>query len=135
LRQADSEGEAEESELDLDAEISDMDDGSLDSSSDGGDPDILEESDSSGRPEEMETEYLEGARVDSGLDKGRRDSHLPERSSPTQVSSLPDADQGGSRYVPPHMRAAALEEKAKGDKDKAAQLVKLERKTQGLLNK
>lgn len=39
------------------------------------------------------------------------------------------------RYVPPHMRAAQLAEKAAGDSAKAAEREKLQRKAQGLLNK
>lgn len=52
-------------------------------------------------------------------------------------STIPASDptSSGNKYVPPHMRAAMLEEKAKGDRNKAAELGKLERKAQGLLNK
>lgn len=40
-----------------------------------------------------------------------------------------------TKYVPPHLRAAALAEKAAGDAQKIEERRKLERKTQGLLNK
>lgn len=50
---------------------------------------------------------------------------------PTAEETAPAA----GRYLPPHMRAAQLAEKAAGDSVKAAERVKLERKAQGLLNK
>ncbi|WWC66159.1 uncharacterized protein I206_100060 [Kwoniella pini CBS 10737] len=42
---------------------------------------------------------------------------------------------GPSKYIPPHLRAAQLEENARGNKEKAEERIKLERKAQGLLNK
>lgn len=49
--------------------------------------------------------------------------------SPAEPEAVP------TRYVPPHMRAAMLAEKAAGDSNKALERGKLERKAQGLLNK
>ncbi|WVQ97462.1 hypothetical protein IAU59_004575 [Kwoniella sp. CBS 9459] len=40
-----------------------------------------------------------------------------------------------TKYVPPHLRAAQLEEKARGSKEKVEERIRLERKAQGLLNK
>jgi nucleolar MIF4G domain-containing protein 1 len=39
------------------------------------------------------------------------------------------------KYIPPHLRAAQLEEKSRGSKEKIEERLKLERKSQGLLNK
>nr|XP_018267412.1 MIF4G/MA4 domain-containing protein [Kwoniella dejecticola CBS 10117]OBR89570.1 MIF4G/MA4 domain-containing protein [Kwoniella dejecticola CBS 10117] len=61
-----------------------------------------------------------------------------QRDSP-QTTTAPPADTansaGPSKYVPPHLRAAQLEENARGNKEKAEERIKLERKSQGLLNK
>lgn len=48
--------------------------------------------------------------------------------------AAPEAPVAG-RYIPPHLRAAALAEKSAGDGAKALERIKLERKAQGLLNK
>ncbi|WVR06094.1 hypothetical protein IAU60_003122 [Kwoniella sp. DSM 27419] len=53
-------------------------------------------------------------------------------STPALESSIASAP---TKYVPPHMRAAQLEEKAKGSKEKTEERIRLERKAQGLLNK
>ncbi|KAK4689479.1 nucleolar MIF4G domain-containing protein 1, partial [Tremellales sp. Uapishka_1] len=45
------------------------------------------------------------------------------------------AAEGPTKYLPPHLRAAELEERAKGNKEKIEERIKLERKAQGLLNK
>jgi nucleolar MIF4G domain-containing protein 1 len=58
-------------------------------------------------------------------------------SSPSRSDSspVPASAPTPSKYVPPHLRAALLEEKALGNKQKAEERQKLERKAQGLLNK
>lgn len=58
----------------------------------------------------------------------------------TALPAAPKEEADGAtpaltKYVPPHMRAAMLAEKAQGSKDKSLDRQKLERKTQGLLNK
>ena len=61
--------------------------------------------------------------------------------SEDEVTSIKDdedeeeATAAPTKYVPPHMRAAQLAEKAQGSKEKALSKQKLERKVQGLLNK
>lgn len=46
-----------------------------------------------------------------------------------------DTEVPATKYIPPHLRAAALAEKAAEDKDKIEARRKLERKAQGILNK
>ncbi len=61
------------------------------------------------------------------------DSEPAPELEPQEEAPAPAPAPG--RYVPPHLRAAQLAEKAAGDGAKAAERAKLERKAQGLLNK
>lgn len=80
---------------------------------------------------------------DDNLSKGDTDddeaeadtlASIPDtRTSPP--SKAADGQSVPSKYVPPHLRAAQLEAKAKSDIVKTEELRKLERKAQGLLNK
>ncbi|WWC86492.1 uncharacterized protein L201_001369 [Kwoniella dendrophila CBS 6074] len=67
------------------------------------------------------------------------DQDIPEDEIDTKVPPTEEATQSSisapTKYVPPHLRAAQLEENAKGNKEKAEERLKLERKAQGLLNK
>ena len=54
--------------------------------------------------------------------------------TPTAAAPAPAAAEP-TKYIPPHLRAAALAEKAAGDAQKIEERRKLERKAQGLLNK
>lgn len=76
-----------------------------------------------------EDEYLVQKR-----DQTRPDDAEPSAPSDSTASSSTDAP-APSKYIPPHLRAAQLEEKAKGNKEKAEEKVRLERKAQGLLNR
>lgn len=67
-------------------------------------------------------------------DQARPDDAEPSAPSDSTASSSTDAP-APSKYIPPHLRAAQLEEKAKGNKEKAEEKVRLERKAQGLLNR
>lgn len=53
---------------------------------------------------------------------------------PMPAGPVPSAAEP-TKYIPPHLRAAALADKAAGDAQKIEERRKLERKTQGLLNK
>lgn len=55
--------------------------------------------------------------------------------SPTSPHEEEGAPVEATRYIPPHLRAAALAEKAAGDKGKIEERRKLDRKAQGILNK
>ncbi|KAK6905960.1 hypothetical protein I203_106795 [Kwoniella mangroviensis CBS 8507] len=66
------------------------------------------------------------------------DVKQPEDNATNTAASIGDTTSDAAaptKYVPPHLRAAQLEENAKGNKQKAEELIKLERKAQGLLNK
>ncbi len=64
-------------------------------------------------------------------------AHHHQDDSTVSVMPIPDAPShaGSSKYIPPQLRAAQLEEKSRGNKEKAEELMKLERKAQGLLNR
>ncbi|WVQ82506.1 hypothetical protein IAT38_004635 [Cryptococcus sp. DSM 104549] len=62
-------------------------------------------------------------------------SAFPAEPTDTLAASAATDAPAPTKYVPPHLRAAQLEENAKGNKQKAEELVRLERKAQGLLNK
>ena len=66
-----------------------------------------------------------------GIASSRGSSPAEADTAPAPVAEAPVP----TKYVPPHLRAAALAEKAAGDKDKIEERRKLERKAQGLLNK
>lgn len=63
--------------------------------------------------------------VDPDIKQLAVDVNLPTTAS-TEIAT---------KYMPPQLRAAHLQERAEGDKRKAEERMKLERKAQGLLNK
>lgn len=73
--------------------------------------------------------------ADDAIDSNREDhaTGLAETSAAEKSTLSPAAPAG--RYIPPHLRAAQLGEKAAADGAKVAERIKLERKAQGLLNK
>lgn len=83
-------------------------------------------------PEEDEEEW-------GGIADSDAESPTSEPANTEPVPAAPAADDSEApvptRYVPPHLRAAQLAEKAAGDGARAAERAKLERKAQGLLNK
>lgn len=64
---------------------------------------------------------------------GHDDAEPSVPSDPTPSSSTDTP--APTKYIPPHLRAAQLEEKSKGNKEKAEEKIRLERKAQGLLNR
>ncbi|WVQ76970.1 hypothetical protein IAR50_006649 [Cryptococcus sp. DSM 104548] len=78
---------------------------------------------------------------DAESESGSQGEDDPSEQGPVDSQTLADAapaseDQlAPTKYVPPHLRAAQLAEKAKGDKAKMEARMKLERKAQGLLNR
>ena len=61
---------------------------------------------------------------------------LEEQVPPTTIeTSATESAVPPQKYIPPHMRAAALAEKAAGDVKKVEERRKLDRKVQGCLNK
>lgn len=76
----------------------------------------------------------EGESLVQERDQTRPDGAEPSAPSDSTASSSTEAP-APSKYIPPHLRAAQLEEKAKGNKEKAEEKVRLERKAQGLLNR
>jgi nucleolar MIF4G domain-containing protein 1 len=75
----------------------------------------------------------------SDLDEADNESEGEIDLSGGEATSVKDDEEEATaaptKYVPPHMRAAQLAEKAQGSKEKALSKQKLERKLQGLLNK
>lgn len=62
-------------------------------------------------------------------DLEKQDAPTTSETSGTESAAPPQ------KYIPPHMRAAALAEKAAGDVKKVEERRKLDRKVQGCLNK
>jgi nucleolar MIF4G domain-containing protein 1 len=93
------------------------------------DPDDLE--DNHGRTREPSELYGGG----DGSDQEDAEIDLSENEVTEPKEDEEAAPMAATKYVPPHMRAAQLAEKAQGSKEKALSKQKLERKLQGLLNK
>jgi len=128
--------EGEDNDLDLSedddfglSEASTDEDESLDGSG--------SDAETAGGDEEAEgTEDDEDAEDDENAEdvdvKNERDDVvLP---APNSVAT-PATSDPPQKYIPPHMRAAALAEKAAGDVKKVEERRKLDRKVQGCLNK
>jgi nucleolar MIF4G domain-containing protein 1 len=124
----------EDDDLDLDLEHDSDEDEEEDEDEDSDmydtDPNDLDEK--HGRPREP-SELYDG---DDRSDQGDAKIDLSE-DEPTeeQEDEEPAEAAAATKYVPPHMRATQLAEKAQGSKEKALGRQKLERKLQGLLNK
>lgn len=145
--QLDSDSELEGYEewhgIDSDAEV-DLSEGE-------GDEDMGEESDGdddSGEEEDERDDDGDAEKVDleeSDEEEGEVDgsSDGDDEAEPEAPSEAKQADEApapapaapAGRYIPPHLRAAQLGEKAATDGAKVAERMKLERKAQGLLNK
>ncbi|WVF70452.1 hypothetical protein IAT40_005242 [Kwoniella sp. CBS 6097] len=149
----DSEDEDEEEELveDVDededgSEVSEEDEpwggiesdgGESGSEEEGGDGDNEHDGDLA---EDQEIDLDEGSDGESSA-KEANENNLLSKPTTSNGSTL-HAESGSSadtpaptKYVPPHLRAAQLEEKARGSKEKVEERMRLERKAQGLLNK
>ena len=132
----------DEDGFDLDLGSEDEDDSELDLSlgedaSEADDASSNEEDDGHSDDEEDDSE------VDKDEADSEDDSNLMEEEEwkgidgdvNAEQSTADDAPVEPTKYIPPHLRAAALAEKAAGDEKKAEERRKLERKAQGLLNK
>lgn len=107
-------------------------DGSIGSSED--DEDLGDDSASDGR-DESEERSDDGEETDGEAEEWAGiDDSIP-RSPSSEDAPAQAALAEPAKYIPPHLRAAALAEKAAGDEKKAEERRKLEKKTQGLLNK
>ncbi|ODN78032.1 hypothetical protein L202_05115 [Cryptococcus amylolentus CBS 6039] len=112
--------EDEEEMVDLDEEEEDEDQQSLQESEDEGEFQGFGDSDD--------------AASEPGLED--KDESPPQNPiDPKAEEAASDDQPAPTKYIPPHLRAAQLAEKAKGDKAKIEARLKLERKAQGLLNK
>ncbi|ORY29367.1 hypothetical protein BCR39DRAFT_532516 [Naematelia encephala] len=119
-----------------------LDDASSEDPSEEEDASTGEGSEAESDPEEEDTEEHFGD--DDDADSAGEDGEgLQENTETTKIPS-PNGDvraeqTGGpsssTAYVPPHLRAAELADKAKGDKVKEQDRIRLERRAQGLLNK
>ncbi|KLT45053.1 ARM repeat-containing protein [Cutaneotrichosporon oleaginosum] len=119
-----SESGGDDEDLEDEEDDSDGEDGSEEEDGDG--EVDLSESEEEGTAEVDEDEEWHGiAESDSG----------PEPRPEAKPAQPPTPAPAPGRYIPPHLRAAQLAEKAAGDGAKAAERAKLERKAQGLLNK
>ncbi|WVW82576.1 hypothetical protein I302_104587 [Kwoniella bestiolae CBS 10118] len=135
----------EESELDgeeddeSDEDMMDLD--GLDEESDLGEGTEEDEEDEEEESEDDDDDEQKDSGHDDQISEIDRDEEVDEKQTsdvkdldlqPTEIPTNPSAP---TKYVPPHLRAAQLEESAKGNKQKAEEMIKLERKAQGLLNK
>ena len=84
---------------------------------------------SEGEPSEL-LEEDESSQGEAEIDLSENEASETEPQQEEEEAAAP-----ATKYVPPHMRAAQLAEKAQGSKEKALSRQKLERKLQGLLNK
>lgn len=91
-------------------------------------------SDQGDQEEEGDVSEEEDASPAQEKHQTRPDNEEPSVSLNPAPSSSTDAS-APTKYIPPHLRAAQLEEKAKGNKEKAEEKIRLERKAQGLLNR
>jgi nucleolar MIF4G domain-containing protein 1 len=106
----DDDSDEDEDDLD-DIDISEGEDEETDEDADADPDDLISE----GEPSEL----------DDGIQSSQEEAEI----------DLSENETPATKYVPPHMRAAQLAEKAQGSKEKALSRQKLERKLQGLLNK
>ncbi|BEI81480.1 hypothetical protein CcaverHIS002_0206400 [Cutaneotrichosporon cavernicola] len=107
------------------------------------DSEEVDESDGEESGEEQEVDLSEDDSENEGAEEewhgiADSDSEPEPEPKPEIIPEEPKAETAvpaPGRYVPPHLRAAMLAEKAAGDGARAAERAKLERKAQGLLNK
>jgi nucleolar MIF4G domain-containing protein 1 len=118
----------DESDDDEDDDLDDSDDQDLTDSEDDEDLSVLDDDGmDSGEGDDLDLGDV-GTDDESPHDTG--EINLDEKETPRSQDPAP-----ATKYVPPHMRAAQLAEKAQGSKEKNLSSQKLERKLQGLLNK
>lgn len=133
----DSDAEVDLSESGEDLEDNEGSDGEEDVTGDE------EDEDDSGDDGEDDEVDLEESEADSAGDNSDSESGDEAEDEPDSGAELKKAEELATsapaaptgRYVPPHLRAAQLGEKAATDGAKVAERIKLERKAQGLLNK
>lgn len=136
--------------LPVDAEASeseDMSDGDQEGDDDEEEDDEQEEGDGDEESDEGDDSVDDGAIQndqnslggeggDAGLRPSAEEKNVGIVTASVGTAAIgANAEASGSRYIPPHERAALLEAKARGDKAKEMERNKLERKAQGLLNK
>ena len=129
-RDEDDSEDDEHDDLDLDLDLSEeeTDDEEEDEDADSTVQDFEPEDLLDDEPSELDEadDEAEGAEIDLSEDEA---TSIKDGEDEEEVAAAP------TKYVPPHMRAAQLAEKAQGSKEKALSKQKLERKVQGLLNK
>lgn len=125
------ESDDDEDSLDLDGD-DDEDGPDLDDDDDDDDGSEQDEDVDSEMSDEDEEE-ADNDDENDGINLDEDDSDAEGGTSAGTKQAAPAAP--ATKYVPPHLRAAQLAEKAQGSKEKALDRQKLERKTQGLLNK
>jgi nucleolar MIF4G domain-containing protein 1 len=132
-----------EGDGDIGENLSD-DDVDEDSDALGAEADLQEDSeedseeDHDDEEEEVDVNDEDSNSGEDGLEETEEESELQRPSlinAPTRPDTSESVGAPASRYIPPQLRAAQLTEKANGDKAKAEERIKLERKAQGLLNK
>ncbi|WVN89168.1 uncharacterized protein L203_104384 [Cryptococcus depauperatus CBS 7841] len=127
-RELDSDADGEETSV-LDDDVA-SDDGEEDKKSNEHIVDLKEDQEFRGFDVQSETGFQSSSSSHSkvdGVDAG--DNQTPE------ASQILIGEDATSKYIPPHLRAKALEKKALCNKQKAEGMLKLERKAQGLLNR
>jgi nucleolar MIF4G domain-containing protein 1 len=132
LKRDREDGDSEDDDLDLDLDMSeeetddddDQEDEDAESTFNDIDPDDLLDDEPSDLDEA--DDESEGAEINLSEDEA---TSVKDDEDEEETTAVP------TKYVPPHMRAAQLAEKAQGSKEKALSKQKLERKVQGLLNK
>lgn len=140
--QLDSDSELEGFEewhgIDSDAEVdlseSDEDDNDEGGSEEDGESaeDEEEASDDAGEDEDVDLDESGDSSEGESDDEDEPATGVKEAAD---AAAAPEPATPAGRYVPPHLRAAQLGEKAATDGAKVAERIKLERKAQGLLNK
>ncbi|WWD17639.1 hypothetical protein CI109_102080 [Kwoniella shandongensis] len=131
----------EEESDDEDEDMSDLDDENDDGMDLGSDEEEidLDEDDSAGEEEVSDDDMEDDDDGDVGSDEPASeggDKAIPDdEEEKPETTVTPSEPAAPTKYVPPHLRAAQLEEKARGNKEKNEERIRLERKAQGLLNK
>lgn len=142
---AEAESDLDGDDLDIDGEVT----GSDDDDDDEMDLDGLvgsEDEDGSvsdaDPDDELDVDLSEGSEATDGdgddgslASDSNADAELNGGKNDTNGSTVPTPATPATKYIPPHLRAAQLAEKAQGSKEKTVERQKLERRTQGLLNK
>jgi nucleolar MIF4G domain-containing protein 1 len=139
LKRDRADSDEDEDDDDSDEDEDDLDDMDL---SVGSEMDAEEDEDADTDPDDLISEG-EPSELDDGIQSSQEEAEIDL--SENEVSDSGDLEEeeekeaaaaaAATKYVPPHMRAAQLAEKAQGSKEKALSRQKLERKLQGLLNK